>query len=591
MFFQTTVIMASVIGAAIGAPFSYAGGGESNGGNGGAFCRLGAEAPKPCDLFFAEREWQLPYNESQKVVFDNLPEQTRAELLKMNELLRNRSLGAIDVLGRLKDNVLIYDTSVFLGDEVQGIDAHGDGRQVGYAYWFNRIDPADKAKIETVRVMELDLAFLKTVPARYQALAILHEYLHFGYNLDHAVISPLLKALDKLMAIHDEQQAGVRRMLTDDELVTSRDFQAYLVHLGMAPDDYARTIVHPFGGGVVSFDVPKNATLPSLDISNFVGIAASVKGLEPGAAYYWKGGNVGDEMTSIKMPTRSKNLQTYAIGGGVENVWSDGVSRTDWVLNASLAPRTKCMRFNGEGVCDAHAYWFPLEFKARIGDSDRIERFAVTLFTYKDSIEEDLSSFKGSSCSVHVGRVAYEGLRHELGTMVTASLAGLECEAAIRILKQGNLKLIGGLSGSGAPWGILGTSTWSTSKTHPTDSAKKMAGTSLSLRFTGSAGVQIFDTASLSVFGVYDGAGSRENDMNQAGLSRTTYGTRLRVNVGDHYYFDASLHKNRDEVSWLVGKEINNWDVRGVRESLTYYEKVFGITFGGRHDLMGPFKR
>lgn len=581
MFFNLVAILAGLAAASS----CFAGGGESNGGNGGAFCRLGNEPLKPCDLFFSERDWTLPYSESQRSSLEAFPESVRAELQAMNDLIRNRSLGEVDVLAALKDSVLIYDTPTFLGEDTHGIDAHGTGRQVGYAYWFNRVDRADKTRLETVRVIELDLAFLKTVPARYQALAILHEYLHFGPKLDHAVISPLLKALDRLLVIRDEQAQGARRMLTDEELAISRDFQAYLVHLGFSSQTYARTIVHPYGGGVVSFDKAEDAKSAQIDESNFVGIDASVRELKAGAAYYWKGGVVQGEMARVDMPTSSKNLDTYSIGGGVEVVDVDGAQRTDWVLNAALTPRTKCLSYNGKGTCDEHAYWFPLEFKGRAGGDNRVERFAVTLYSRKFSVQNTGSRVEGSSCTLHVGRVTYEQLRHELGTVLTTSLSGFDCELALKILKSGNLKLIGGFGAAGGPWGIIGTTTWWTSRMHPSDSDLKMGGTTLSLRFTGSAGVQIFDTASVSAFGTWDGAGSRSDNL--AHLDRATYGTRMRLKANDRFYLDASLYTNRDEVSWITGKAINGWDVKAVTESYRYYEKVFGITLGGHHDLMG----
>lgn len=548
-------------------------------GNGGYFCREQGQAPVPCDLFFERRDFKLPYAEGQRVRYEDFAPEVRRELEELSALVERRSGGQVKLLELIRDEKIhVYDTQTFLGDDTQYLGPAISAQQAGYAYWFNKVSAEDTAELETIRVVEVDMAFLKTVPQRYQAFAILHEYLHFVQNLDHAVISPFVKALDTLLKLRDEQARGIRRLLTDDEMQDSRDFQGYLRHLDpevtllRSRGKDGRVIpqgeIHRYGGGVVFYEREP----VSLNEGNFVGAGSVVRNLKPGEAYYQKNQVISDSVTEV--PLREREWRWAEEGslfagfdrttGGVTD--SSGGPLNAGVLGGKLETLRKCVTYDAKGVCREHVTWLPFELELRQGSEATVQRVSAAVYKYTSA--EGL--FEGDVCGISFGEFSYERLRGDAGSEAGIHLVKCDCKHASNILESGDLRLLGEYGYKGGPLLAAGLGTFE-SRYWPERPR------SFGIHVGGNAGVglEIAQRGSVVAYANFATAGAFP-----ATLMRGAIGARLRLDIDKNYHVLGFYERGVYRISDSGNDPCCEVDYQS-----------FGIGLGGKWDFRGPYKR
>jgi hypothetical protein len=522
---------------------------ESNSGNGGYFCHVGDEKPLPCDFFFEQRGYELPYLASQEFRYGDLRMAIREEFESIVRLIENRGAGWVDFNWLPPESIRFFDTSTFLGHDPQFVGEEIQQEQVGYAYWYNRVDTEDLSKKERVRIIELDLSYLKDKSPRNQALALLHEYLHHMPQLDHSLISPLIRALRILLSIRDEQLRGRHRQLTREELKASQDFQALLVHLGVNSDVYHQLmVIHQPGGGVLVY---KEKVLPFSD-KNFVGVGSAVRNITSDAAYYTEGLQVVDEVTALDSQGRFHPLNLSKLSVGMERVTGlEGDTDYNVTIQGDLAPLSWCVDYDSEAQCRVHVDLLPIEFETHAGDDNKLQKLGISLSRVRGKFGDD------SSCQIQGGYFTHEQLRRNLGSMKGGGIMGAKCDFMWNTIANGNLKmrLHFDLSAYGAPgnggYGEIG----------------------------GAVGIKILKQVAID--GVLKGG---ITDMKSIAMyGRTNYGLRLKLDLPSGFHLQGEWIKGRYFTEDLKSKS-------NPPEVHTLHEQVLGLSLGGTWESKRPAK-
>lgn len=555
-------------------------------GNGGYFCRQGNEAPVPCDFFFERREYKLPYLTSQWILHDGFRDEVKRELKVISELIERRSLGHVKIFEQIPvREILIYNTPTFLGDDLQYLGPEIEARQVGYAYWFNKVSAADTSTKETVRIIEIDMTYLDGVEPRNQAYAILHEYLHFLPGLDHAVISPFIRALHAMLRLHDEQASGARRLLTDDELRASRDFQGYLAHLGAPRFTSADSDIHPNGGGLIVYSFSGKSGKGEVARDNFVGVGAALKRLNAGEAYYLHERAFTDEVTEVHHDREYRWAEEGSLFAGYDRTTGlEGSTFDNAIVKGSFSPLRKCLKYDAKGVCEENVTWLPVEVELRQGDESKLQRLAISIYKRGDAGKFLNNGDEDVRCDLHLGVFELERLRGNAGTETSLSVLKLNCETAIDIVEKGNVRLLAHMGLSGGPMLLFDL----VSARSPHFESPRFPGSGkargLGLRGDASVGVEIAKRLSVMAYG----KASTMGDFLEPGamqLSRGRYGVRLTIDVTKNLFLQGHYERG----GYLFETETTESGVNGERKEIDY--QSFGIGLGGRFDIRGPYKK
>ena len=525
-------------------------------GNGGYFCN-----GVPCDLYYERHDYKLPYSSDQKVGLKQLPADVIKELELMNHIIAVRSVETIDLLSRWKNIVQIYNTKTFMGEDAHYAGVGAAQRQVGYAYWFNQISPFDKSETKKNYIVELDFDYLQTRPARYQAMIILHEIMHFVPGLDHAVISPLLKTLDALMTIQDEQNQGVKRLLTETEMQTLKDLQSYLAHLGFTKEYRDEWGIHPYGGGLTTFK--------DLSMTNFIDVSSRVEGVPTdGANYYWENNDVKNAVVTPSVPAKYKKYHKgdqYHASLKMRRFDGDAGSRTEFVVQGGVAPFRRCVDFDDNGQCKSFLSWLPVEAAVRTENGGiRVEKLALSVIHAFIKIKEG-GHFE-QSCSFTLGKITHEKLRWNFGSLYNVDLSGMDCEFLVNLMSKKRLQIVANMAlDFPVSFAILDLGS------NPL--AGEFSGVTFSPGFGGAAGLRILNR--VEAFAIAQ-AHILDNGDNE--LSRFSYGVTGKVNLTKGLYVGAEYVHQQYDVS--------------IDEATTSSrERFFGLTLGGRHDFLGPYKK
>lgn len=564
----------ALLALAVWAPAALAGEGHETG-NGGYFCN-----GVPCDLFYEKRDYKLPYADEQQVSFESLPAEVARELETMNKIIKRRSIDNVDLLAKWKERVQIYNTKTFLGDDTHYSAPGVSSRQVGYAYLFTQVNAADKSELVRNYVIELDLDYLRQHPARHQAMAIMHEIMHFVPNLDHAVIAPTMKSLDEIMKLHDRQVRGERRPLRDSELQTLRDFQAYLVHLGMEKHLVEAFDIHKNGGGLVA-----KALEGKVSPTNFVSVVSRVHKQigEEGSTYYWEHNEVLDDVVSPSIPAEYKKYRFWESPRAslkMRRYDGDAGTRTELALQGGVTPIRRCNSFNENGTCTGFLSWIPVEAAVRTEDgSVRIERFAVSIMTQSFNVAHNSGEM---GCTISLGRLSYERLRWKYGSLYNLDGFGADCEFIFDLMSKKRLQIVTGIDiNFPVSFAILDPGA--------NENAGELAGLALSSNGTGKIGVRLLNRA--EVFAIGSGQLISTSDLGLSetynGLLRLDYGFTGKLKLSKNLYIGAELLWQRYMTE--IGEYSD--DIQGDEIRATHKERYFGITIGGRHDLLGPYTK
>lgn len=560
---------------------AWAGGGDGDVGNGTSFCSRKGEIPVPCDLYYAQREFKLPYDPAQELTLGNFGVDVQLEFKRIVDFFKNRG-----VPNAFDDDVRIFDTGEFLGSDRHSVeDGVSEDRQVAYAYVFRKVSTEDTSKIETVRIIEIDRAFLRSQPARIQALVLAHEYLHFVPGLDHFVISPLMKTLARCLDLQERQSRGDRQPLSEAELKDSRDLQGYFVHLN-GPREYR---IHPNGGGLV---LSGTASGEPLDASNFIGID-STKFLRPGEEYHLRdqvmlGGNVTKD--GLGFPTEWKYGDRWSWEAGARLSRSEDITNADLVLRAAGTVSRRCKTFGIDGRCAHDVAALPIELEARVGQTTRLERLTAWVVELGKTESGKGSPYDATSyqrCYLRLGGADVE--QHDRGTLLLLKLGQFGCDkldqfkngvvnevrlslnvstAAIGLFDVGYFIAKDGSAQSGvASGGSLGLGT-----------ANIIMEVSFLDRFFAWANGSVdFRAAGTSTKSEEDTVAMNQRFSAGGGLGfKLSNGLRLKAG----YEWVRDSYRFRNDALKPYEPEVSERDERG-----------FFLTLGGRHDFLGKVHR
>ncbi len=591
------------------ASVALAGGTTSDGGNGGNFCKKGNAPAQPCDLYFQNNDFELPYTELQKVPFEKLPRAMLEELDKIEKFIKLRSLKQLHMVlteGKLANNAIhVYNTKEFLGEDVFLYSSRIEKRQVGFAY--SAHIPKGKATPDNdvINVIELDLDYLKTSSPRNQAFAYLHEYLHL-VRKKHEFISPFIKALGVLLTIQDEQKKGQIRELTKEELQTSRNFQIYLTQLGFEQECLGVTQIHQNGGGLVIFHklneeiyhgkFKKDAENPLLANSfktcrpyfdsetpnkkaleiflsktNFISIDSVVYGkINEGHGYVVQNEHVSSSTVNVKsfasfkksVPVEFIPQEEVEIFVGGQTVFSDQTYKNVSVAGG-FSTLDRCLEFDKNGNCIKDFHVLPIEFELAVGEKNRLNKFTVSLVKWGFG-NKTATEYK---CFLNAGTFTYEQLQQNLGSAWSASLGKAECEDAWNIIENGNLKFLFQAGVEGAPAAIMGIGDVSLNQ-------YTSATNTFTFRAELSAGIEILKKLKIIGFAdgdLYFGGSERPGNAHEFLLAKSKLGIKLHLKLPKGFYLQGSYQKNLDFIHPEMGADLN------------FSEDVFGIGIGVHH--------
>lgn len=531
---------------------AFAGG--STVGNGTALCRDHKSDPLiPCDLFFEQRNFQLPYNSSQEVDLRNSYPDVWKELLVIRDFISNRSYGTLNFFELLPKNLRIFNTEKFLGTDAQYAGPGFEAIQAGYAYWFNHIHLDDLSKKDTNFIVELDLKLMTSeLSARFTALVVFHEFLHLVPGLDHSVISPLIKNLNMLLSLRDEQIKGSRRALTPTELKASDDFQMLLSHLGFR--SYSDWRIHSNGGGVIYGENDFKNT-------NFLGVSASLRVPEKGLTYYMDDASLVDGAHSATMLTAGRFFEKYQAGLSVE-VLSDG--RKNAVVNGKIDPIRGCFNMNAQGKCVGEVSMLPIEIEVRTGADSGVQKLSTSVVRVQGIMSATFDDQGAvSSCEGGFLRTKYEQSRYQAGSFLQFSLIDGVCQRVFKTNDSGSVKII-----VQAETDLFGPALW-----WPEKIPRQVPGLQPTFRSTVMGaqvsggvglGVQFFNR--FTIMGVLIGKAGEFNTSEPMHMAVRQdieryyyeYGLRMHYDLGNQFSIQGGIMNTNDHYVQKVYKDFSN---------------------------------